>query len=217
MKSLRATGVFGIKQNWSSFPRTKWPRTGFLEFSFSWKFKSWRKIWGFTGFFPPRDLGFRSHYGKGQKNPLYLNILASPSGSQIYYLFGHVSWYKEPFIFGLLMGQFPGGKTNRVDESPCLSSPTLSGVPTTRKTYCFILHSRPAWPCPDLCLFCFLLTLPRPSSIASSSGRPSSLPRLEFVSTHSSYSPSFFLLVPTLWVLSSYRPFPNDLDTYPST
>lgn len=96
--------------------------------------KNLRIYWVFF----PRDLGFRSHYGKGQKSPLYLNILASPSGSQIYYLVGHVSWYKEPFIFGLLMGQFPGRKTNRVDESPVTPPPPYPGFQPQGRPLFFI-------------------------------------------------------------------------------
>lgn len=154
-------------------------------------------------FYFPCDLGFRSHYGKGQKSPLYWYILASPSGSQLYYLFGHVSWYKEPFIFGLLMGQFPGGKTNRVDEFPLslLLHPILGS--NHKEDLCFYSLIKPAWLCPHLCLFCFFLTLPRPSSIAISSGRTlCSRLRLEFVSTHSS---STHPLLP---------PRPNTLGTF---
>lgn len=55
---------------------------------------------------------------RDKKSHLFWTIPVSPSGSPICYVSGPASQYKGPFIIGLLMGQFPDGKTNRVHESP---------------------------------------------------------------------------------------------------
>lgn len=78
-------------------------------------------------FYFPCDFEFRSHYGKGQKSPLYWYILASPSGSQILSMWP-CFLVQRAFICGLLMGQFPGGKTNRANESPVSPLPPSPGL-----------------------------------------------------------------------------------------
>lgn len=132
-----------------------------------------------------------------------------------YYLCGHVSWYKEPLYVDCLWVSFLVEKqTGPMSPLSLLFHPLLGS--NHKEGLCFYSLIKPAWPCPDLCLFCFFLILPRPSSNAISSGRPScSRLLLEFVSTH---SPSMHPLLPphpntsssSQPVLPSYSPFPSD-------
>ena len=89
---------------------------------------------------------------------------------------------KSPLYLGCLWVSFlMENQTELMSPGSLLSQPHPVFQPQGRHSYVFILQSRPAWPCSDLGLFCFLspfttpLTLPRPGSIAVSSGRPSSL------------------------------------------
>ena len=77
---------------------------------------------------------------KDKKSQLFWNISVSPSGSPVYYIFAHASWYKGPFVIELLMGQFPDGKRNRVHASPASLPPSPSNVPATRKMHFFFVH-----------------------------------------------------------------------------